>query len=182
MKICIAGTAHTKFGKRNEGIGDLVAECCEDLLRDASLDIGDVDASYISNFSSHFSAQCHLSALLSSRMHSRHESTRVENACASGGAALKQASIAIASGLYDVIAVLGVEKMTTRSTDETTSILSYAGSEAERRHGITFPGLFALMARRHFYELSTSEADFAKIAVKNHKNALSNPNARFHNR
>jgi acetyl-CoA C-acetyltransferase len=104
----------------------------------------------------------------------------VETACASGGTALKQASIAIASGLYDVIAVVGVEKMTTRSTDETTSILSYAGSEVERRHGITFPGLFALMARRHFYDYGTSETDLAKITVKNHKNALSNPNAHFH--
>jgi acetyl-CoA C-acetyltransferase len=180
MKICIAGTAHTEFGKLNEGIGDLMARCYEDLLRDASLDIGDIDASYISNFSSHFSTQCHLSALLSSRLHSRHESTRVETACASGGTALKQASIAIASGLYDVLVVVGVEKMTTRSTDETTSILSYAGSEVERRHGITFPGLFALMAHRHFHDYGTSETDLAKIAVKNHKNALSNPSAHFH--
>jgi len=180
MKICLAGIAHTKFGNLNEGIGDLMARCYEDLLSDASLDIGDIDASYISNFSSHFEAQCHLSALLSSRLHSRHESTRVEAACASGGAALKQASIAIASGSYDVIAVVGVEKMTNRSTYETTSILSYAGSEVERRHGITFPGLFALMARRHFHDYGTSESDLAKIAVKNHKNALSNPNAHFH--
>jgi acetyl-CoA C-acetyltransferase len=180
MKICIAATAQTKFGKRNEGIGDLMARCYQDLLCDASLDIGDIDASYISNFSSHFSQQCHLSALLSSKLHSRHASTRVEAACASGGTALRQASIAIASGLYNVVAVVGVEKMTTRSTDETTSILSYAGSEVERRHGITFPGLFALMARRHFHDYGTSEVDLAKIAVKNHKNALSNPNAHFH--
>ena len=85
MKICIAGTAHTTFGARNEGIGDLMARCCEDLLYDASVDVEDIDASYISNFSSHFSEQCHLWALLSSRLHSRHESTRVETACASGG-------------------------------------------------------------------------------------------------
>jgi len=180
MKTCIAATAHTRFGKLEEGIGDLMARCYQDLLRDASLDIGDIDASYIANFSSHFSSQCHLSALLSSGLHSRHESTRVETACASGGTALKQASIAIASGLYDVIAVVGVEKMTIRPTEETTSILSYAGSEIERRHGITFPGLFALMARRHFHDYGTSETDLAKIAVKNHKNALSNPNAHFH--
>jgi len=180
MKICIAATAQTKFGKRNEDIGGLLACCYQDLMLDASLDIGDIDASYISNFSSHFSQQCHLSALLSSKLHSRHESTRVETGCASGGTALKQASIAIASGLYDVIAVVGVEKMTIRPTKETTSILSYAGSEIERRHGITFPGLFALMARRHFHDYGTSEIDLAKIAVKNHKNALSNPNAHFH--
>ena len=134
----------------------------------------------ISNFSSHFAEQCQLSALLSSRLHARHDSTRVEAACASGGTALKQASIAIASGLFDVIAVVGVEKMTTRSTDETTSILSYAESEVERRHGATFPGLFALMARRHFHDYGTCETDLAKIAVKNHRNALSNPNAHFH--
>jgi len=70
--------------------------------------------------------------------------------------------------------------MSTRSTEDTTSILSYAGSEEERKHGVTFPGLFALMAQRHFHEFGTSEVDLANVAVKNHRNALSNPNAQFH--
>jgi acetyl-CoA C-acetyltransferase len=179
MNICINGTSHTRFGTTNEGIGELAARCCTRLLDDTNLSIDEVGSIYISNFSSHFCAQCHLPALLTSELGVTKESTRVEAACASGGAALKQASIALSSGLYDAIVVVGVEKMSARSQDA-TSILSYAGSEEERRHGVTFPGLFALMARSHFHEFGTSEVDIAKVAVKNHRNALSNPNAQFH--
>ena len=91
MKMCVAGTAHTKFGKASEDIGGLIALCSKHLLHDVNLDVADIDAFYISDSSSHFSKQCHLSALLSSKLQLRHESTHVEAACASGGAALKQA-------------------------------------------------------------------------------------------
>jgi hypothetical protein len=64
--ICIAGTAQTRFGRVDEDVGALAGSCCGDLLHAASVEIRDVDASYISNFSSHFCKQCHLSALLSS--------------------------------------------------------------------------------------------------------------------
>ena len=143
-------------------------------------DMRTLDAVYISNFSSCFSGQCHLPAVLASKLGLETEITRVESACASGGLALKEAAIAIMSGLYRVVLVVGVERMSTMPLDMATSILARAADRQETRHGVTFPGLYALMARRHFYEYGTTEEHLAKIAVKNHANAMHNPVAQFH--
>ena len=104
--------------------------------------------------------------------------TRTECACASSGAALRAAIFAIASGLYDIVMVGGVEKMTNRTTPEVTEFLAMASDYPfEQWHGITFPGLYALMATAHMHKYGTTEEQMAMIAVKNHHNGFLNPKA-----
>ena len=100
MKISIVGTGHTKFGKDARDIGELMREASLQAL--GGNDLRALDAVYISNFSSCFTGQCHLPAVLASQLGLETEITRVESACASGGLALKEAAIAIMSGLYRV--------------------------------------------------------------------------------
>lgn len=180
MKIGLVGIGHTKFGRATESIEQLMMHACTQALEDAGCTLDMVDAVYIGNFSSSFYSQCHLPAVLSSSFGKSKEIVRVETACASGGLALKEAVIAILSGLYKTVLVVGVEKMTEASTDETLAILARAASRIEQKHGATFTSLFALIAQRHFYEYGTNEVHLAKVAVKNHKNAISNPVAHFH--
>ena len=180
MKIGVVSTGHTKFGKSDGDIGELMLDVCKQTLDNANSSIDTIDAIYISNFSGSFSGQCHLPAVLASKLGVNKEITRIESACAAGGLALKEAVIAILSGLYKTVLVIGIEKMSDTTIDETTNILATAASKTEIKHGATFPSLYALMAQRHFYEYGTTEEHLAKIAVKNHKNALYNPVAQFH--
>ncbi len=104
--------------------------------------------------------------------------TRTEAACASSGAALRSGIYAVLSGLADVVLVGGAEKMTHRSTAEVTEYLAMASDYPfEQFHGITFPGLFALMATAHMNAYGTTQEQMAKVAVKNHHNASLNPKA-----
>jgi len=178
MNVNVIATGHTKFGKDPRDIGDIMMDACNQAL--TTISIKEIDAIYIANFSSSFSNQCHLPAVLASKLNIHKEITRVESACASGGLAIKEASIAIRSGIYDKILVVGAEKMTSMSSGHTNGIIARAADQEEINHGTTFPGLYALMAKRHFFEYGTNEEHLAKIAVKNHNNALKNPNAQFH--
>jgi acetyl-CoA C-acetyltransferase len=104
--------------------------------------------------------------------------TRTEAACASSGAALRSGIYAVLSGLADVVLVGGAEKMTHRTTAEVTEYLGMASDYPfEQWHGITFPGLFALMATAHMHEYGTTERQMAAVAVKNHFHGSLNPKA-----
>jgi acetyl-CoA C-acetyltransferase len=104
--------------------------------------------------------------------------TRFEAACASSGAAFFHAVSAVAAGLYDVVLVDGVEKMTSQTTPKVTEILASAGDTCgEVRAGATFPALFAMIARRHMYQYGTTREHMAAVAVKNHGNGALNPQA-----
>ena len=104
--------------------------------------------------------------------------TRTEAACASSSAALRAGIYAVLSGLCDVVMVGGVEKMTHRTTSEVTEYLAMASDYPfEQWHGITFPGLFALMATAHMHKYGTTEQHLAMISVKNHYHGSLNPKA-----
>ncbi len=104
--------------------------------------------------------------------------TRTESACASSGVALRAGIYATLSGLADVVLVGGVEKMTHRTTAEVTEYLAMASDYPfEQWHGITFPGLFAMMATAHMHEYGTTEEQMAMTAVKNHYHGSLNPKA-----
>ncbi|MEM2104496.1 MAG: thiolase domain-containing protein [Candidatus Bathyarchaeia archaeon] len=106
------------------------------------------------------------------------QATRTEAACSSSGVAIRAAIYAVASGLCDVVMVGGVEKMTHRSTPEVTEFLAMASDyPCEQWNGLTFPGLYALMATAHMHKYGTTEAHLAHIAVKNHFNGSLNPKA-----
>jgi len=103
---------------------------------------------------------------------------RIESACASSGAALRTGILAILSGMHKVVMVGGVEKMTHRTTAEVTEFLAMASDMPfEQWNGITFPGLYALIATAHMHEYGTTEEQMAQVAVKNHHNGTLNPKA-----
>ena len=103
---------------------------------------------------------------------------RIESACASSGSALRTGILAILSGLHKIVMVGGVEKMTHRTTAEVTEYLAMASDMPfEQWNGITFPGLYALMATAHMHHYGTTEEQMARIAVKNHYNGTLNPKA-----
>jgi len=103
----------------------------------------------------------------------------VEAACASGGVAINQAATAIKAGAAKNVLVVGAEKMTDKNNGEVASALMGAASEDERLAGLTFVGLYALMARVYFDRFKASKDDLAYVAIKNHKHASLNPKAQY---
>ncbi|QLG27634.1 thiolase domain-containing protein [Halorarum halophilum] len=104
--------------------------------------------------------------------------TRVENACAASGTALRQATLAIRAGAADVALAGGVEVMTDTSGDRTRYWLGVSGeTEWERMAGTTFAGVYAQMADAHMAEHGTTREDLSRVAVKNHANGAHNPDA-----
>jgi acetyl-CoA C-acetyltransferase len=182
--VAIIGAGLTKFGERWEvGLRGLMIEAGLAALEDARIGSEDVEMVYGSTMAAgRFIGQEHVAAMLADQMGFKNVSaTRIENACASGGSALRQGYIACASGIADIIVVGGVEKMTDVTTSEATTALGGAGDqEWELSQGITFPGLYALMAKRHMYEYGTTEEQLASVAVKNHENGYKNKYAQFH--
>ncbi len=153
-------------------------------LRDAMIDAGveRVDALYVGNMlSGEISAQAHLGALIADFAGMRGiEAIKVEAACASGAAAVRQGLIGVASGMQDVVAVVGVEKMTDNIGSKVTAGLAEAAdADYETVHGISFVGLNALVMRRYMYEYGLKHEDFAAFSVNAHANGANNPNAMF---
>lgn len=106
--------------------------------------------------------------------------TRHEAACASGATALRAGIMAIESGIYDTVLVVGAEKMTSVSTNKATEALAAAADDTfESSIGLTFPGVFGIAAVSHMQKYGTTEEDMARVAVKAHKNASTNPLAQF---
>jgi acetyl-CoA C-acetyltransferase len=104
----------------------------------------------------------------------------VESACASGGLAFRQAVLAVASGAHDIVLASGLEKMTDVDGGAATFALSTAADqEYECYHGVTFPGLYAMMARVHMHRYGTTRKQLAEVAVKNHLHGSMNPLAQF---
>ncbi len=181
--VAIIGVGLTRFGERWEhGMRELMAEAGVKAITDANISSKEVEIVYGSTMASgRFVGQEHMAALLSDQLGFKNiPAVRIENACASGGSALRQGYIAVASGIHDIVVVGGVEKMTDVTTSEATTALGGAGDqEWELSQGITFPGLYALMARRHMHEYGTTEEQLASVAVKNHENAAKNEYAQF---
>ena len=185
-EVAIIGVGLTKFGELwDKSFRQLITEAGTKAILDAGIRGSEIDALYVGSMSpGRFIGQEHIGALVadSSGLSVMHiPSTRIENACASGGMALRQAYIAVAAGIHDIVIVGGVEKMTDVVGSEATNILAMAADqEWEAFFGVTFPALYAMIARRHMYEYGTTREQLAMVAVKNHENALLNPNAQFH--
>ncbi len=178
--VSIVGVGITPFGARAESLVALGAIACRDALADAGLAPERVEAFFLGNFAAQaFVGQNHVAPMVAHAAGlGAIPCTRLEGACASGGLAMRQGVLAVASGQVDFALVAGVEKMTATQTDETASILAAAGDVAvEASVGSTFPALFGLIARRHMYEYGTTREEIAHVAVKNHAHGKLNPNA-----
>lgn len=187
IEVAIVGVGCTKFGELwEESFRDLFIKAGASALKDANIRASNVDGIFVGNMSGgRFIGQEHISALIAdySGLASLHiPSTHVEAACASGGLALRQAVMAVGSGCHKCVIAGGVEKMTDVSVNNTTDILADAADrEWEGIMGATFPGLYALIARRHMYQYGTTSEQLAAVAVKNHHHAAMNPKAQFQN-
>ena len=159
---------------------DIFVEAALNALDDAGVD--HFDSMYVGCMTSGlFVGQEHLGSLMTDYLGMNPvPATRVESACSSGGAAFRQAFIEVASGISDLVLAAGVEKMTDVSGDEATYALSAASDmEYEAYQGITFPGLYALIARAHMAQYGTTRNQLAHVAVKNHRHGAMNPVAQY---
>lgn len=178
-QVAVVGIGKTAFGAfPDRDLRSLAVEAGQKALENAHATTSQVEAFYLGNFAGpSFVGQNHLAPYVAAGMGMAGiPATRFEAACASSGAAFFHAVSAVAAGLYDVILVTGVEKMTSQSTPKVTEILAGAGDLCgEVRAGATFPALFAMIARRHMYQYGTTREHLAAVAVKNHQNGAKNP-------
>ncbi len=179
--VAVIGTGKTKFGAfPDRDLLSLAVEAGQKCLKSGHVSPEQVEAFYLGNFAGpSFVGQNHLAPYVSSALGIQGvPSTRFEDACASSGSALFHAVSAVAAGLYDVVLIAGVEKMTSQPTPKVSEILAAAGdTSGEIRAGSTFASLFAMIARRHMYQYGTTREHLAAVAVKNHANGALNPDA-----
>jgi acetyl-CoA C-acetyltransferase len=180
--VSIIGAGMSKFGKQEGLLGREIfgQAAVEAFSRCPKLEPkSDVKAMFIGHMGESYEHQGHMGATIADWIGlSGIPATRIEAACGSSGAALRTGIYAVLSGLADVVIVGGVEKMTHRTTAEVTEYLAMAADYPfEQFHGITFPGLFAMMATAHMHAYGTTEQQISKIAVKNHHNGSLNPKA-----
>lgn len=177
--VAIVAAGMTRFGELWESsLRDLFVEAAAEALGSAGADR--VDSIYIGNMAAgQFVGQEHIGPLMADWLGMTGAAAmRVESACASGGAALRAAFFEVASGASDLVLASGVEKMTD-GADVTAVLATASDQETEAYHGITFPGLYAMIARAHMAAHGTSEEDLAWVAVKNHRHGALNPKAQF---
>ena len=177
--VAVIGVGMTKFGELwSKSIKDIFVEAALKAIENANVD--HIDSMYVGSMSSGlFVGQEHLGAVMADYLGmSPIPATRVESACASGGIAFRQAYLEVASGASDIVLAGGVEKMTD-GADVTESLATAADQEYEVYQGVTFPGLYAMIAHAHMHQYKTTREQIAAVAVKNHKNGANNPNAQF---
>lgn len=183
--VAVVGAGMSKFGAfKDKTSRDLFVEAYQDMKQslDKDFDPDKVEALFLGNFSSDlFEKQAHIAPILASWLGlSPISAVRVEDACASGGVALRQAALAIASGEYDVVLVGGIEKMTDLEIAEVTEALATAAdTEFEIPAGFTFPGFYAAMATAYMNEYDADREAFFRVSIKNHKNGALNDKAQF---
>lgn len=178
-EVAIVAAGMTPFGELwTRSLRDLFVEAAAEALEAAGVDR--VESIYVGNMSGgQFVGQEHLGALVADQLGmAGAAATRVESACASGGVALRLAFLEVASGASDLVLAAGVEKMTD-GADVSAVLATAADQELESYHGITFPGLYAMIARAHMTAYGTTEEDLAWVSVKNHRHGAKNPRAQF---
>jgi len=183
MTACIVGWAHTPFGKfSGESVESLIVRVAGEALADAGVPATDVDEIVLGHFNAGFSQQDFTAALvLQASPDLRFKrATRVENACATGSAAVHQGIKAIEARSARIVLAVGVEQMTTTPAPEIGRNLlkaSYVREEAEIDGG--FAGIFGKIAGLYFQKWGDQSDALAMIAAKNHKNGVGNPYAQM---
>jgi acetyl-CoA C-acetyltransferase len=181
--VAVIGAGKTPFGAfPDKDLRTLAVTAAEKALHNANIEKKAIESFYLGNFAGpEFTSQNHLAPYITSALGMLGiPATRFEAACASSGAAFFQAYMGVASGIYDAVLVVGVEKMTNQPTPRVTEILAGAGDgTGEVKAGSTFPSLFAMIARRHMHDFGTTRAHLSAVAVKNHENGALNPDAQM---
>lgn len=175
-RVAIIGIGCTKFGDNFDlSYEEMAAEAAFQALDDAQIEVERIGAAWLGTFSpgqGHGKASVSLADAI--RLYNK-PITRVENYCATGTDAFRNAAMAVAAGIYDVALVLGVEKL----KDRPARGLASEGNHAYQHDGSTAPGIFALAATRYLDRFKIGREVLAKVAVKNHHNGTLNPKAHF---
>ncbi len=183
-EVAVIGIGQTPVDEHwDKSIRELAAEAVILALQDAQRE--DVDALYVGNMlSGLISQQENLGTLVADWAGLRYtEAVKIEAACSSGAAAVRQAVIAVASGYIDSAVAVGVEKMTEAKGNEITAALATAAdADYEAAHGVSFVALNALIMQRYMYEYGWQHADFAAFSINAHQNAITNSYARLRER
>lgn len=181
-RVAVIGVGVTKFGKHDRTSAELFAEAARDALLDAELEPRAVQALYYGNVvGGETEQQLHMGPQAASVLGIPGvPTTRFETACASSHAAFRHAVMEIAAGVSDVVLVGGAERVLHVPTADSTEYFAYAADAVwEQPAGLTFPGVFALIARAHMAKYGTTEEQMAHVAVKNHRHGALNPKAQF---
>ena len=181
--IYIVGSGHTKFGRLQETLEELIVAAAQEAITEAGIDPAEIDAVFLGHFNSGLVPDGFASSLI----HQAHPAlrfkpaARCENACASGAAAFHAGLNMIrAKGARNVL-VVGAEKMTHRSTADVTTALAGAGYQNDPGEAaLSFPQVFALAAQAYAGRYADPLDAMARIAAKNHTNAMRNPLAQMH--
>ncbi len=178
-EVAIVGVGMTPFGELwDRSLRNLFAEAALAAIDDAGVD--HIDSMYVGSMSPGlFVGQEHIAAMLADYLGvAGIPAVRVESACASGGLAVRSAIFEVASGASDIVLAGGVEKMND-GADATYALATASDQEYEAFQGITFPGLYALIANAHMAKHGTTREQLADVAVKNHAHGALNPKAQF---
>jgi len=181
MDVAIIGASMTQFGERDAWIRGLLAEAGEACLDAGPVGREAVDHLYVSNMASgEFEGQTGvMNALAHDLGVVGAYAERVDQTSASGGAGVYEAWQSVASGASEVTLLVGGEKMTHRTTAESTDVIASITHPAEYKHGLTLPSFAGLTARRYLERFDAPRESLAEVAVKNHANGARNPKAQF---
>ena len=180
-RVGIVGIGHSKFGKRSDAsLRELAFEAYSAALEDAEIESSAIDGSIVCA-ATHYDKQRSPAGVVAEYLGLNPKPTfNVEAACASSAVGLRNAWALISSGLHDVTAVIGVQKMTELSSEEIQELMGRAGDVMwESPFGTTMPAYYAMYANAHMAKYGTTEEDMAMVTVKNRKYGTKNPNAMF---
>lgn len=183
--VAVVGAGMSRFGAfPQQATRDLFVEAFQAMRQsvDKGLDPNDIEALFIGNYSSDlFEGQGHTAPLMADWTGlTPRPATRIEDACASSGVALRTGIMAIASGLHDIVLVGGIEKMSSLPTAQVTDALATAGDVLyEIPAGFTFPGFYGAMATAYMHAYGMTPEALMRVGMKNHENGALNPNAQF---
>ncbi len=180
--ISLIGMGQTKFGEWWEkSLLDLAREAAEKALDDAPCGAEEIDLVVVGNMLGELgSDQAHVGALVSALFPHHPAALRVESACGSGTMAIATACAFLESGRAKNVLVIGAEKMTDLSTDQVAEgLMGAADAEEDRPAGLTFPGIFGLVAARYMHDYKLTREDLSLVSAVHHRNAKQNPFAQF---
>jgi acetyl-CoA C-acetyltransferase len=181
-RVAVIGVGMTKFGKHDRNSAELFAEAAADAIVDADIAPSRVQSLYYGNVTGgETERQLHMAPLAATALGlPTIPTTRLETACATSHAAFRHAVMEIASGISDIVLVGGAERVLNVPTDAATEYFAYCSDATyEQSLGLTFPGVFALIARAHMDRFGTTEEQMAHVAVKNHRHGMLNAKAQF---
>ncbi len=179
--VAVIGVGMSECGELwKKSLRQIFVDAASDAIADSGVD--KIDSMYVGCMSGGlFVGQEHLASMLADYLGvASIPACRVESACASGGVAFRQGLMDVASGMNDIVLVGGVEKMTDVDGGEATYALATAADqEYEVYHGVTFPGLYAMVARAYMHQFGGTREQMAHVSVKNHRHGAMNPKAQY---